>query len=143
MDNLTSQFEGLQISKTAFYDFVKTKCKISVKRAYFHSVERNSPKKIQERKEWVQRWQQTDMSYTSNCVFIDESGFSINMKRSISWPKKGERLIVTVPKTKASNITILGAISSYGVVNIYVRRPRRAEPSKKRESWRSCYNCAE
>ncbi|CEP16997.1 hypothetical protein [Parasitella parasitica] len=133
MDSLTSQFEGLQISKTAFYNFVKDKCRISVKRAYFHSVERNSPAKIRERKEWVQRWQQTDMDYISNCIFIDESGFNINMKRSIAWAKKGERAIVKVPKTKASNITILGAISSYGVVNICVRRPRKAEPSKKRK----------
>ncbi|KAI8875226.1 hypothetical protein K501DRAFT_203071 [Backusella circina FSU 941] len=39
MDNLTSQFEGLQISKTALYDFIKNKCRISVKRAYFHSVD--------------------------------------------------------------------------------------------------------
>ncbi|KAG1464258.1 hypothetical protein G6F56_005120 [Rhizopus delemar] len=35
-----------------------------------------------------------------------------------SWSKKGERAIVTVPKIKASSITILGAVASYGVVNI-------------------------
>ena len=55
------------------------------------------------------------------------------MNRSIAWAKKGERAIVTVPKTRANNITILGAIASYGVVNISVRRPKRTEPSKKRK----------
>lgn len=133
MDSLTSQFEDLKVSKTTLYDFIKKKCKISVKRAYFYAVERNSVEKIQERKEWVQRWQKTDMDFMSNCIFIDESGFNINMNRSIAWSKKGERAIVTVPKTKASSITILGAVASYGVVNISVRRPKRAEPSKKRK----------
>ncbi|KAI8987042.1 hypothetical protein BDB01DRAFT_719861, partial [Pilobolus umbonatus] len=54
MDSLTSQFEDLKVFKTTHYDFIKKKCKISVKRAYFYAVERNSVK-IQERKEWVQR----------------------------------------------------------------------------------------
>lgn len=82
------------------------------------------------------------MDFMSNCIFIDESGFNINMNRSITWSKKGEQAIVTVPKTKASNITILGAVASYGVVNISVRRPKRAESSKKKESCRSFYRCS-
>jgi hypothetical protein len=57
----------------------------------------------------------------------------MNMNRSIAWTKKGGRVIVTVPKTKTSNSTILGTVSSYGVVNISVRCPKRAKPSKKRE----------
>lgn len=55
------------------------------------------------------------------------------MNRSITWTKKGERAIVTVPKTKASNITISGTVAVYGVLNISVRRPKTAEPSKKRK----------
>ncbi|KAG1468016.1 hypothetical protein G6F56_004082 [Rhizopus delemar] len=120
MDSLTSQFEDL-------------KCKISVKRAYFYAVERNNVERIHERKERVQRWQKTDMDFVGNCIFIDESGFKINTNRSIAWSKKGKRAIVTVPEIKASSITILGAVASYGVVNISVRRPKRAEPSKKRK----------
>lgn len=121
MESLTSRFEDLEISKTALYNFVKKECKISVKRAYFHSVERNSVQKLQERKDWAQHWwQNTDMDYMSNCVFVDESDFNINMKRSIAWTRKGERAIATVPKTRASNITILGAIAGYEVLNISV-----------------------
>ncbi|CAO3694756.1 unnamed protein product [Rhizopus stolonifer] len=134
MESLTSQFENIEISKTALYNFVKKECKISVKCAHFHSVERNSVQKLQDRKNWAQYWwQNTDMDYMSNCIFIDESGFNINLKRSIAWAKKGEHAIVTVPKTRASNITILGAIASYSVLNISVRRPKRTEPSKKRK----------
>lgn len=56
------------------------------------------------------------------------------MNRSITWSKKGERAIVTLPKTKANNITILGTIASYGILNISVRRPKKMEPSKKRKA---------
>lgn len=73
------------------------------------------------------------MDYMSSCVFIDESGFKINMNRSIAWAKKGERDIETVPKTRDNNIPILDAIASYGVVNINIRHRKRTEPSKKRK----------
>lgn len=60
------------------------------------------------------------MDYMSNCIFIDESGFNINMNRSIAWTKKG-----------ASNITTLGTVAAYGGLNISVRRPKTAERSKE------------
>lgn len=44
-ESLTSQFEGFQVPKTALYDFMKKKCRISVKRAYFYAEERNSLRK--------------------------------------------------------------------------------------------------
>lgn len=75
MDSLTASFIDLEISKTALYNFVTKECKISLKRAHFHSVDRNSPEKIKARKEWVEEWMNTDMDYMSNCVFIDEAAF--------------------------------------------------------------------
>ena len=134
MESLTNEFSDLSISKTALYNFVTEKCRISLKRAHFHSVERNSPEKIEQRRQWVIRWMSTDMDYNSNCVFIDEAAFHINMKRSVAWSKKGERAVVVVPKTRAKTTTILGAISPYGVVNVSIRRPRVAASSKKRKA---------
>ncbi|KAK4521056.1 uncharacterized protein ATC70_004046 [Mucor velutinosus] len=43
MESLTVLFSDLKISKTTLYNFVTNKCKISLKRAHFHSVDRNSP----------------------------------------------------------------------------------------------------
>lgn len=40
MDGLSAQFMDLSISKTAVYNFMKEKCRISLKKAHFHSVER-------------------------------------------------------------------------------------------------------
>ncbi|CEG80206.1 hypothetical protein RMATCC62417_14575 [Rhizopus microsporus] len=56
------------------------------------------------------------------------------MKRSIAWSKKGRRAVVVVSKTRAKTITILGAISPYGVVNVKLQRPRVPVPSKKRKT---------
>ncbi|KAG1035679.1 hypothetical protein G6F43_013190 [Rhizopus delemar] len=78
-----------------------TECNLSIKQAQFQPVERNSEEKIQQRYDWVQKWQQTDMDFTTNCVFLDESAFHINLKRGMAWSKKGTPAIVTVPMTKA------------------------------------------
>jgi hypothetical protein len=37
MANITRQLTGLEIGKTALYDFVVKKCRISLKRAHFYS----------------------------------------------------------------------------------------------------------
>lgn len=108
MESLTEKFADLDIKKSALHDFKTNKCKISLKRAHFHAAERNSPEKIETRYEWVTKWLQTDMDYLSNCVFVDEAAFHINMKRSYAWSKKGTRAVVKVPKTRALTTTILG-----------------------------------
>lgn len=112
MESLTASFIELEISKTALYNFVTKNCKISLKRAHFHSVDRNSPEKSKARKEWVEKWMDTDIDYISNCVFIDEAVFQINMKRTFAWSKVGARAVVKEPKTRAKTTTILGATSA-------------------------------
>jgi hypothetical protein len=55
------------------------------------------------------------MRFLKNCVFIDESGFHINMNRSDVWPRKGETPVMKVENTRAISHTILGVISAYAV----------------------------
>ncbi|KAG0744957.1 hypothetical protein G6F16_005239 [Rhizopus arrhizus] len=136
--SLTEQLAGLNIKKSALHDFMTEKCKISLKRAHLQSVERNSPEKIEDRHAWVTNWLQTDMDYLSNCVFVDEAEFHVNMKRSYAWSKKGSRAIVKVPKTRALTTTIFGVISPFGIVNVSVRRLKAIAPSKKRKTTGSC-----
>ncbi|KAG1474854.1 hypothetical protein G6F56_000093 [Rhizopus delemar] len=111
-ESLTASFIELEISKTALYNFVTKNCNVSLKRAHFHSVDRNSLEKIKARKEWVEKWMDTDIDYMSNCVFIDEAAFHINIKRTFAWSKVGTRAVVKVPKTRAKTTTILGATSA-------------------------------
>ena len=89
-------------------------CVLSFKKAYFYSTERSLFEKVQERYEQVVRWSNTTLGFESNCVFLDESAFRINLKRTMAWSKKGERAIVETPKARAQTTTILGTISPFG-----------------------------
>ncbi|KAG2207889.1 hypothetical protein INT47_010873 [Mucor saturninus] len=133
IESLTNQFSELKVTKTTVYNFMTEKCALSFKKAHFHSKERNSPVSIEKRFDWITRWIQTDMDYNSNCVFIDESAFHINLKRTMAWSKKGTRAEVIQPLTRAKTTTILGAISPYGIVNVKIRVPYSAA-SKKRKT---------
>ncbi|OAD80737.1 hypothetical protein PHYBLDRAFT_161375 [Phycomyces blakesleeanus NRRL 1555(-)] len=57
--------------------------------------------------------------------FLDESAFHINLKRDMTWSKKGTPAVVTVPITKAKATSILGAISSRGLINVSLRVSKR------------------
>ena len=74
----------------------------------------------------------TDMDFTRNCVFLDESAFHINLKRSMAWSKKGTPAVVTVLKTRATTTAILGAISAEGLIK-YSLRLLQPPSNKKRK----------
>ena len=119
---------------------MRSECNLSLKKADFHSIQRNSPAKMEERHDWVRKWENTDMNFLTNCVFLDESAFDINMKRSRAWSKKGTRAIVTRPTTRANTTTILGAISAAGLITIGVKK-KKSRPAKKRKA--DGYICSE
>jgi hypothetical protein len=60
------------------------KCRISIKRAHYHSIKRNDPENIENRFNWVVRWTKTDVDYMSNYISIDEAAFHINMKQTMA-----------------------------------------------------------
>jgi hypothetical protein len=129
-DHLLKRFNNLKVSRSTVYNFMRRECNPSLKKADFHSIERNSPAKTEERHNWVRKWENTEMSFLTNCVFLDESAFDINMKRSRAWSTKGTRAIVTRPTTRANTTSILGATSTVGLIAIGVKKPR---PTKKRK----------
>jgi transposase len=110
---------------------MKSECNLLLKKADFHSVERNSSAKIEERYNWVRKCENTDMNFLKDCVLLDESTFDINMKRSRAWSRKSTRAIVTLPTTRANTTSILGAISAASLITVGVKKPR---PAKKRKT---------
>jgi transposase len=107
-EHLLKQFQDLKVSRSTVNNFMRRECNLSLKKADFHSVERNSQAKLEERYDWVRKWESTGMNFLTNCVFLDEFAFDINMKRSRAWSKKGTRAIVTRPTTRANTTSILG-----------------------------------
>ncbi|CEG81694.1 hypothetical protein RMATCC62417_15859 [Rhizopus microsporus] len=132
MKKLKQIFTELKVSKATLFDFVKEHCNLSLKKARLQPIDRNSEEKIQERLDWVRKWEKTDMNFMRNCVFLDESAFHINLKRNMAWSKKGTLAVVTVPKTRATTTTILGAISTEGLIKCCLRLPQPPS-SKKRK----------
>lgn len=133
VDGLTQQFEGLKIQKSAVHKFMTGECNITFKKAHFHALARNNDVNIEKRYNWILQWRNSDMDYMKNCVFIDESGFHINLRRSMAWADKGETPIVKVATTRAITHSILGAICAAGVVNTSIRKPN-VKRSKKRKT---------
>ncbi|KAG1451367.1 hypothetical protein G6F46_008779 [Rhizopus delemar] len=124
-ESLTQNFADLNVSRSTIYNFMTTECNLSIKQAQFQPVERNNEEKIQQRYDWVQKWQQTDMDFITNRVFLDDSVFHINLKRCMAWSKKRIPAIVTVPITKANATSILDAICATGLINVSLRIPKR------------------
>ncbi|KAG0786612.1 hypothetical protein G6F62_008901 [Rhizopus arrhizus] len=61
------------------------------------------------------------MDYLNNCVFVNESGFDINMLRNQGWSPCGSQATTTTSSTKATSHSVLGAISAAGVDNVKLR----------------------
>ncbi|ORE05716.1 hypothetical protein BCV72DRAFT_330256 [Rhizopus microsporus var. microsporus] len=113
-----------QVSKNTVYNFVRTECNLSLKKAQFQPVYRS-----------ICKWECTDMDFRTNRVFLDKSAFHINLKRSMAWSKKGLPAVVTVPKTRAQTTTILGAISASGLIKYSLRLPQPPAKKRKREGY--------
>lgn len=123
VDSLTENFENFSLKETVVGEFISKECNISIKKATRHPEPRNNPDKLRLRREWVETWSKTEMNFISNCIFIDESAFDINMRPSTARSARGTPAVIITPSTKAASHTILGAISSMGVVNIEIRVP--------------------
>lgn len=93
-----------------------------MKKSHFEPIDRNSEKSINKRYNRASNFIHTDMDYQNNCIFIGEYAFHINFSYTMVWPHKSTRFVSAQPKTRAKT-TKLGAIASYGIINIKVSIP--------------------
>jgi hypothetical protein len=47
-----------------------------------------------------------------NCVFLDESGFDINMCRSRAWSQRDTQAIIKLPSERVVSHTNIGIVSA-------------------------------
>ncbi|KAI5967356.1 hypothetical protein CANMA_003176 [Candida margitis] len=132
LNKLRSTFEGAKASESTIYNFLIKICKFSLKRLSKWAMRRDSPELKQERFQWALE-QKDKIDFEKNCVFIDEAGFNISMRREYGWSKVGEKAVLKVPVTRGLNVSFLGAISSKGCVDLKVQLPAETAPSKKRK----------
>ncbi|KAI9364578.1 hypothetical protein BD770DRAFT_313842 [Pilaira anomala] len=134
IESLTKTFEGFSLKRSTVNSFILHDCNLSMKKLTRQPVDRNDTTRIEARYEWVLRWTATDMDYLQNCIFIDESAFDINMRPSFGRSARNTLAIAETPVTRAESHTILGTVSTFGVVNIDVRV---AQMRKKNKGCRS------
>ncbi|KAI7864733.1 hypothetical protein BDF14DRAFT_1702226, partial [Spinellus fusiger] len=79
VDDLKRSFEEFEIKKSRVAEFMKDECNISLKRIPRHPAARNSVAQPENCAIWVEEWTVNRINYLQNCVFLDESGFYINM----------------------------------------------------------------
>lgn len=139
VEDLIKSFEGLEIKKSRVAEFMKDECNLSLKVVTRRPKARNSQKNLEARANWVNEWQQKGLHFMQNCVFLDEAGFDVNMRRTRGWAQRGKPAIEETPSARGVSHTIIGAISAYGVVNVSLREPgnvkkRRVVGAKKRKA---------
>ena len=128
-----AKFPGLKISKSAFYRFVRSECVLSIKKIEKHTEARSSDETIQKRIATVEAWlEDTEMDFSKNCVFLDEAGFNLHISRTRGWSRKGQKCVAEVPKSRGSNITIMGAITANEIIDIAIRKPVTVQCKKRR-----------
>jgi hypothetical protein len=93
---------------------------------------RNSDRVLKLRRERIEEWEANpELDYRKNCVFIDEAGFNLHIQRNYGRSRKGTPAKGIVPTAKGITITILGAISQAGVIDISLRKPQAVSVSRK------------
>ncbi|KAI9471063.1 MAG: hypothetical protein EXX96DRAFT_507510, partial [Benjaminiella poitrasii] len=75
LENVTSEFKDLTISRTQLHHHMKNTLNLTVKYPTFETIARNDPDNLESRFQWFQLYKDTDLDYLKNCVFIDEAGF--------------------------------------------------------------------
>ncbi|KAG1409355.1 hypothetical protein G6F60_000739 [Rhizopus arrhizus] len=120
---LLIEFPSLSVSPSAVYRHLRTSCALSMKKLEKISITRNSKETLKKRKETILQWlADKEMDFENNCVFLDEAGFNLHMTRTRGWSKKGAPAKTTIPALKGTTITILSAISSASVIDIFFEK---------------------
>ena len=133
--NLCDAFTGLTISISALHRHLVEKCKLTVKKLEKLPAARNSDRVLKLRREKIEEWEAIpELDYAKNCVFIDEAGFNLHTQRNYGGSRKGTPAKGIVPTAKGITVTILGAISQAGVIDISLSKPQAVSMSKKRKT---------
>ncbi|KAI7846557.1 hypothetical protein BDC45DRAFT_419000, partial [Circinella umbellata] len=129
--SLVDKFK-ISITQSGLQKHLVNKCGLTMKKLERISEYRNSDETIASRINWAHAFESSGMDYYK-CIFIDEAGFNMHIKRSFGRSKRGTPAKALVSKSCGVNMTIIGGITGEGVVNLSLRRPQAVVGSKKRK----------
>jgi hypothetical protein len=133
-DAVMAAFPGLTITVSAISKHLIKHCNLTLKKLEKIPMARNDPKTLEKRKEVIMAWDElSDFDYATNCVFIDEAGFNLNIRRTFARSVRGKPAKVKVAAQRGVSITIIGAMCEKGIINLTVRKPTAVASKKKRK----------
>lgn len=132
LKSLRTHFSDLEVSATTVHNFATKVCKLSLKRISKWPARRSLEDIKDQRYEWAKEYGDK-LNFSENCIFIDEAGFNLSMRREYGWSSVGEKAITTAPITRGLNVSFIGAISSQGCISLKVRHPGGLVGNKKRK----------
>lgn len=132
LESLRLNFSNLEVSATTVHRFATKVCNLSLKRISKWPARRSLEDIKEQRYQWAKEYGDK-LNFSDNCIFIDEAGFNLSMRREYGWSSVGEKAIVNAPITRGLNISFIGAISSHGCISLKVRHPQGLVGGKKRK----------
>ncbi|KAG1046937.1 hypothetical protein G6F43_010595 [Rhizopus delemar] len=97
--------------------------RITIKKPHFDAEARYSFVNLRTRYEWFMDWKESHLSYTNNCVFIDEAGFRINVRKNWARSPAGACAVVKTAKTRVASHSVIGAVYSSTVIHVVLKNP--------------------
>lgn len=103
--SIATIYRGLEILKVTF------------KRASKEIDKVNSPITIQKRKIYAIDFSNNAPENKSRCIFIDECGYNLHLRRGGAWSKKGTRANIILPAIRGRNITVIAAMNRDRIIH--------------------------
>ncbi|KAI9326006.1 hypothetical protein BD770DRAFT_302678, partial [Pilaira anomala] len=138
-DALLSAFNNIEsISLSSLHDHLVKHASLTLKKLEPVISSRTSQETLEKRRKTVLEWTKDEnMDWSKNCVFIDEAGFNMNIRRNFGRPKIGTPAKQILPANRGITIAIIGAICEKGIIDLTLRKPKpvckRDGSNKKRK----------
>ncbi|EIE92185.1 hypothetical protein RO3G_16896 [Rhizopus delemar RA 99-880] len=99
---------------------------------------RNTLGNLQIRRDRILEWKSDEnMNWHKNCVFIDEAGFNMHIRRNFGRSKRGMPAKAVIPANRGITVSIIGAICEKRVIDLTLRKPKavqkKTNSNKKRK----------
>lgn len=99
-------------SLSANHNHLINHCTITAKKLEKLPAARVTPRVINLRRQIVEEWEKdSELDFTKNCMFIDEAGFNMHLRRNFGRSKIGTPAKDVVPTNRGVSITIFGEVS--------------------------------
>ncbi|KAG1060993.1 hypothetical protein G6F41_012506 [Rhizopus arrhizus] len=138
-DALLEAFSEIQsITLSGLHRHLVSHASLTLKKLEAVVSSRASLGNLQIRRDRVLEWKSDEnMNWHKNCVFIDEAGFNMHIRRNFGRFKRGMPAKAVIPANRGITVSIIGAICEKGVIDLTLRKPKavqkKTNSNKKRK----------